>query len=571
MALVLLVPRADDSAEDLQRAAQRLAALPARDPITVRTAGGDLASIVDVLAGAPCSVAVVSSDLTAADAALLRLLDDPTLTVGALVADGGSGHPVATAGATVLTAGTPLHPIEDADADYLGALFVDAGVVGAAADALRVADRPDWAHIDVPDLALAALTRSPALPPVTAVRAEPFPAGRGTAVDIRASPDLAARTAARSGDGWYSTFVLRRLSARITPWAVRRGIGANAVTAVSAVLGLAGAGAFALGAYPWLVAGALLLQVSLVLDCVDGEIARATRTRSAFGGWLDAATDRVKEYAALAGLALAGHGLWALALAGMVVQTVRHLQDFAFDKGVLARWRAALRDVRPLEDTSTWRRPDGAGRGPEPLHGPAGMWLRRVIRMPIGERWLVLSLAAVAGSPASGLIAYLGTAVLAEAWTVLGALRRTRGPVGRYGADLRAVLAAYRDDGVLGLATGARSPGGAAGWMLPPVTAAIEGGALFGCALLAAPDWTSAAFGWFAVSAWHRYDVVYRRVGVPMAVGLLGGGWPVRSAVVLVGALAGMLPAVLVAGGCWLVLVYVPESLLAGARTRRLR
>jgi phosphatidylglycerophosphate synthase len=135
--------------------------------------------------------------------------------------------------------------------------------------------------------------------------------------------DLASRTAARAGDGFYSTFVLRRIAARLTPWAVRRGIQANAVTVLSALIGVVQGPCRSRSAPTRRLAlGALLLQVSIVLDCVDGEIARVTRTRSPFGAWLDAATDRLKEYAALAGLAIAaGPHFWWVATAGMVVQT----------------------------------------------------------------------------------------------------------------------------------------------------------------------------------------------------------------------------------------------------------
>ena len=65
---------------------------------------------------------------------------------------------------------------------------------------------------------------------------------------------------------------------------------------------------FATGERVGLVAGALLLQLSLVVDCVDGEVARYTRAFSSLGAWLDASTDRVKEYACYAGLAFGADG-----------------------------------------------------------------------------------------------------------------------------------------------------------------------------------------------------------------------------------------------------------------------
>ena len=65
-------------------------------------------------------------------------------------------------------------------------------------------------------------------------------------------------------------------------------------------------------AYFWLsqslggvqIAGAALVYLSFVLDCVDGQLARYTRRFSKFGGYLDSVFDRTKEYVAFAGLAI---------------------------------------------------------------------------------------------------------------------------------------------------------------------------------------------------------------------------------------------------------------------------
>jgi hypothetical protein len=563
MTLVLLVAPAG-GANDGDANADRLAGLPVRGGLRVERLESVateqvMSAIGEHLARASEPVAIMAAGLAVEPGVLLRVLDDPTLRLAALVASPAAAHPVATEGSTVLSAATASHPLLDPDADGAGLVYVATQLLPAASAALVTAadGHPEvWPGVDGIDAVTATLARAPELPPMTAVRAEPF-------------------DAARPGDGFYSTFVLRRISRHITPWAVRHGVSANAVTLASALIGLGGGGLFAVGRYPALVAGAVLLQISIVLDCVDGEIARATRTRSSFGGWLDAVTDRLKEYGALAGLAVAGHHLWTVAAAGMAAQTVRHVQDFAFDKGVLAAWRGSFRDVRPMSDTTPWQRPPGSVAGPEALRGSPVMWARRLVRMPIGERWLVLSVAALADRPWLGLWAYVILAGLAECWTLVGALRRTTGPVSRYGPQMRRQLADYRDDGVLLAITDGRSPAGAGGWLLPPLLTLLEGTAVVACAATLAPAWAPAAFGWFAVVAWHRYDVVYRRGGpapsVPKPLCYLGGGWLARIVAVLAAAAAGGLPAVLVAGSGWLFVVFVPESLRAGARAGRLR
>ena len=100
----------------------------------------------------------------------------------------------------------------------------------------------------------------------------------------------------RLDDGFYSTFVVRRLSKPLTRLALRLGWSPNAITLLSFAVGLLAAASFAVGDRWALVLGAVLLQASLVIDCVDGEVARATRRFTALGAWLDASTDRVKEF-----------------------------------------------------------------------------------------------------------------------------------------------------------------------------------------------------------------------------------------------------------------------------------
>ena len=63
------------------------------------------------------------------------------------------------------------------------------------------------------------------------------------------------REAARTGDGFYSTFVLRRISWRFTALAERIGLTPNQVTLISFGLGLVAAGFLAVGSRSWSIAG----------------------------------------------------------------------------------------------------------------------------------------------------------------------------------------------------------------------------------------------------------------------------------------------------------------------------
>ena len=77
-----------------------------------------------------------------------------------------------------------------------------------------------------------------------------------------------------------------------------------------------------------------MLQAAFTFDCVDGQLARYTRTYTRLGAWLDSIFDRTKEYLVFAGLAIGaartGNDVWLLAACAMAVQCVRHAIDFSY-------------------------------------------------------------------------------------------------------------------------------------------------------------------------------------------------------------------------------------------------
>jgi phosphatidylglycerophosphate synthase len=82
------------------------------------------------------------------------------------------------------------------------------------------------------------------------------------------------------------------------------GVTPNQVTLASFFIGLAGAGCFALATPAAFVAGGLLAQLSSIVDCADGMLARARGTASDFGAFLDLLLDRVNEFFLIAGAIL---------------------------------------------------------------------------------------------------------------------------------------------------------------------------------------------------------------------------------------------------------------------------
>ena len=106
-------------------------------------------------------------------------------------------------------------------------------------------------------------------------------------------------------DGLMDTLLNRKLSRPLTRVFLRTPLTPNQVTGLSFLVGLFGAGCFLLGSYGWTLVGALLLQASTVLDCVDGEIARVKMLESPFGEWLDITLDTVVHIAIFIGVGVA--------------------------------------------------------------------------------------------------------------------------------------------------------------------------------------------------------------------------------------------------------------------------
>ncbi|KIH99295.1 CDP-alcohol phosphatidyltransferase [Streptomonospora alba] len=121
--------------------------------------------------------------------------------------------------------------------------------------------------------------------------------------------DVRERTYKRR-DAWWTVFLVDPLAARLVVWTANRtSITPNQITFGAGVLGAGSAVCFALGTWPWLVAGALLFHLSFVLDCMDGKIARLKGNGSVFGSWVDFVFDRIRFFGCMLALLI---GQWVL-------------------------------------------------------------------------------------------------------------------------------------------------------------------------------------------------------------------------------------------------------------------
>ncbi len=373
------------------------------------------------------------------------------------------------------------------------------------------------------------------------------------------------KSAVKARDGFFTTFFISPYSRYIARWCARRGLTPNQVTTASLLTALIAAGCAATGTRVGFVAAGVLLLFSFVLDCTDGQLARYSLQYSTLGAWLDATFDRAKEYAYYAGLALGaargGDDVWTLALGAMVLQTCRHVVDFSFneanhDATANTSPTAALSDKL---DSVGWT-----------------VWVRRMIVLPIGERWAMIAVLTAFTTPRITFYALLIGCAFAATYTTAGRVlrsvtRRARrtdraaraladladsGPLAEglaramknvasrlpgFAAPAVALLgglavvatAAFTDFGgplpvagalvyavTSGLAV-ARPLKGPLDWLVPPVFRAAEYGTVLVLAARAEVNGAlPAAFGLVAAVAYHHYDTVYRirgNAGAPPA------------------------------------------------------
>ena len=257
-------------------------------------------------------------------------------------------------------------------------------------------------------------------------------------------------SAVKANDGFFTTFFVSPYSKYIARWAARRGWTPNQVTIASLAIGALAAAAFATGERAGLVAGAILLQLSFTTDCVDGQLARYTRTFTRLGAWLDSIFDRTKEYAVFAGLAIGaartGDPVWVLAGAALALQTVRHEVDFTYP---IAQHQAlAFARQPPLEQPSDRRSDvvtaDPEAEAPVPRRGLGARvvlgglavwrvlnrwetvkWLKKVVAFPIGERFAVISIVAAVSSARTTFVVLLTWGGFSAAYKMAGRVLRS--------------------------------------------------------------------------------------------------------------------------------------------------
>ncbi|MEV7012357.1 CDP-alcohol phosphatidyltransferase family protein [Streptosporangium sp. NPDC051022] len=452
----------------------------------------DLRRVAGIARTATGPVAVTAGDLVAHTEALALLLERAGRRTGALVVKGGEEPgplrpPARIERGLLVAAGTSFHDVTEPNGTFRGVFQVGVDdLLTLAATAETLADLAEVGRFGAMDgaeageLLLAGLLRSGVK--VAAVRLGRLRCER---VATQAEADEAVRrlgevdeadarldSAVKTEDGFFATYFVSSWSKHVVKLAARLGLTPNAVTGMSVGLAVLAALWFSAGTRSAQVAGAVLLYLSFVLDCVDGQLARYTRAFSPLGAWLDSTFDRVKEYVVYVGLAVgyvagandpggAPEGIWGLAVGAMILQTLRHMIDFSYAgartdaERARPAWAGVAGSLTTRGDVVARPSPRKASRhgdgdgdgavdegGPRPRTGGGNWvvrlsrrleqdsltrWLKKIIVLPIGERMALIAVTAALFDARVTFVALLVWGGVAVLYTLAGRVGRSVG------------------------------------------------------------------------------------------------------------------------------------------------
>jgi phosphatidylglycerophosphate synthase len=151
----------------------------------------------------------------------------------------------------------------------------------------------------------------------------------------------------RSGEHWAGRLYMREVSLRWTRHLVNARVTPNQLTYLMIVAGVLAGAALLVPGLAGAVLAALLIQLYLLLDCVDGELARWRAQTSVTGVYLDRVGHYLAEAALLVGAGMRAAGLftaarweWAFigavaALGAILIKAETDLVDVARARGGL--------------------------------------------------------------------------------------------------------------------------------------------------------------------------------------------------------------------------------------------
>ncbi len=141
----------------------------------------------------------------------------------------------------------------------------------------------------------------------------PSLAAQGVVAEVHDDATAGAATRAlwaslgSASDGTVDRYFNRPVGRFLSKVLIHTPVTPNQISIVATLLGLAAAVLFAAGTRTSAIWGAVLLQVSAIVDCVDGDVARVVFKESPLGKWLDIVGDQLVHIGVFVAI---GVGLW---------------------------------------------------------------------------------------------------------------------------------------------------------------------------------------------------------------------------------------------------------------------
>jgi phosphatidylglycerophosphate synthase len=127
------------------------------------------------------------------------------------------------------------------------------------------------------------------------------------AASARAAERALWQSLTSSADGFVDRQFNRPVGRVLSKLLVHTPVTPNQISVFATLVGVVSAVCFAVGEWRTAVLGAVLLQLSAIIDCVDGDVARAVFKESPLGKWLDLVGDQLVHIGVFVAL---GVGLW---------------------------------------------------------------------------------------------------------------------------------------------------------------------------------------------------------------------------------------------------------------------
>lgn len=217
----------------------------------------------------------------------------------------------------------------------------------------------------------------------------------------------------RSGEHWAGRLYMRELSLRIDRHLVNTRITPNQLTYVMTVAGVLAAPALLVPGIAGALLGVLMVQLYLLLDCVDGEVARWKKQFSLGGVYLDRVGAYLCDAAVLVGFGLRAADLWG---AGRIDWLWAFLGTLAALGAILIKAETDLVGVArhqgglpPVKETASEPRSSGMALARK---AAAALKFHRLV-LGVEASLLILALAVLDSVRGDLFFSRLGVAVLA--------------------------------------------------------------------------------------------------------------------------------------------------------------